>query len=133
MYNLIAGGTCIEDIADLQTSQPVRRILGADRIPDPTTAGDFLRRFDANALGALDRVIDQAQEKVWKRRYGKKKAARAIVDLDSCVRPVYGERELRRAPSRSGRRKLVKGRRPLPSRRPSLSGQCLVILRRPPR
>ena len=93
VYNLYAGGTCIEDIADLQTSQPVRRILGADRIPDPTTAGDFLRRFDANALGALDRVIDQAQEKVWKRRYGKKKAARAIVDLDSCVRPVYGDQK----------------------------------------
>ena len=93
VYNLYAGGTCIEDIADLQTSEPVRRILGTDRIPDPTTAGDFLRRFDADALRTLDQVIDQAQEKVWKRRYGKKKAARAIVDLDSCVRPVYGDQK----------------------------------------
>ena len=93
VYNLYAGGTCIEDIADLQTSEPVRRILGTDRIPDPTTAGDFLRRFDAGALKALDQVIDRAQEKVWKRRYGKKKAARAIVDLDSCVRPVYGDQK----------------------------------------
>jgi hypothetical protein len=92
-YNLYAGGTCIEDIADLQTSEPVRRILGADRVPDPTTAGDFLRRFDAESLRSLDRVIDQAQEKVWKRRYGKKKAERAIVDLDSCVRPVYGDQK----------------------------------------
>ena len=93
VYNLYAGGTCIEDIADLQTSEAVRRMLGADRIPDPTTAGDFLRRFDAEALCALDHVIDQAQEKVWKRRYGKQKAARAIVDLDSCVRPVYGDQK----------------------------------------
>ena len=93
VYNLYAGGTCIEDIADLQTSEPVRRMLGADRIPDPTTAGDFLRRFDADALKRLDRVIDGAQEKVWKRRYGKKKAERAIVDLDSCVRPVYGDQK----------------------------------------
>ena len=93
VYNLYAGGTCIEDIADLQTSEPVRRILGADRIPDPTTAGDFLRRFDEDALRSFDEVIDQAQEKVWKRRYGKKKAARAIVDLDSCVRPVYGDQK----------------------------------------
>jgi hypothetical protein len=93
VYNLYAGGTCIEDIADLQTSEPVRRILGADRIPDPTTAGDFLRRFDEDALRSLDQVIDQAQEKVWKRRYGKRKAARAIVDLDSCVRPVYGDQK----------------------------------------
>jgi hypothetical protein len=93
VYNLYAGGTCIEDIADLQTSEPVRRILGANRVPDPTTAGDFLRRFDAESLQSLDRVIDQAQEKVWKRRYGKKKAERAIVDLDSCVRPVYGNQK----------------------------------------
>ncbi len=93
VYNLYAGGTCIEDIADLQTSEPVRRILGANRVPDPTTAGDFLRRFDAESLRSLDRVIDQAQEKVWKRRYGKKKAERAIVDLDSCVRPVYGDQK----------------------------------------
>jgi len=93
VYNLYAGGTCIEDIADLQTSEPVRRILGADRIPDPTTAGDFLRRFDGDALSALDRVIDRAQEKVWKRRYGKKKAARGIVDLDSHIHPVYGDQK----------------------------------------
>jgi hypothetical protein len=93
VYNLYSGGTCIEDIADLQTSEPVRRILGANRVPDPTTAGDFLRRFDAESLKNLDRVIDQAQEKIWKRRYGKKKAARAIVDLDSCVRPVYGDQK----------------------------------------
>lgn len=93
VYNLYVGGTCIEDIADLQTSEPVRRMLGAGRIPDPTTAGDFLRRFDADALKALDQVIDRAQEKVWKRRYGKRKAERAIVDLDSCVRPVYGDQK----------------------------------------
>lgn len=93
VYNLYAGGSCIEDIADLQTSEPVRRILGANRIPDPTTAGDFLRRFDEGALRSLNHVIDRAQEKVWKRRYGKKKAARAIVDLDSCVRPVYGDQK----------------------------------------
>ena len=93
VYTLYAGGTCIEDIADLQTSEPVRRILGADRIPDPTTAGDFLRRFDKDALRSLDQVIDRAQEKVWKRRYGKKKAARAVIDLDSCVRPVYGDQK----------------------------------------
>jgi hypothetical protein len=93
VYNLYAGGTCIEDIADLQTSEAVRRMLGAERIPDPTTAGDFLRRFDAKALKTLDQVIDRAQEKVWKQRYGKRKAERAIVDLDSCVRPVYGDQK----------------------------------------
>ena len=93
VYNLFAGGTCIEDIADLQTSEPARRMLGAARIPDPTTAGGFLRMFDAESLSALDQVINQAQEKVWKRHYDKKKAARAIVDLDSHVHPVYGDQK----------------------------------------
>ncbi len=40
--------------------------------------------------GSSDRP---GQEKVWERRYGKKKAERAIVDLDSCVRPVYGDQK----------------------------------------
>jgi len=44
--NLYVGGTCIEDMANLQNSEAVRRLFGACRLPDPTTAGDFLRRFD---------------------------------------------------------------------------------------
>jgi hypothetical protein len=93
VYNLFVGGSCIEDIAYLQGSEPVRRMLGAARIPDPTTAGDFLRRFDAEALEVLDRAIDRGQEVVWRRRYGRKKAAQAIVDLDSHVHPVYGDQK----------------------------------------
>jgi hypothetical protein len=93
VYNLFVGGTCIEDIGHLQGSEPVRRMLGAVRIPDPTTAGDFLRRFDAASLGALDGAIDAGQEAVWRRRYGRKKADRAIVDLDSHVHPVYGDQK----------------------------------------
>jgi hypothetical protein len=93
VYNLFVGGTCIEDIGHLQASEPIRRMRGAGRIPDPTTAGDFLRRFDPESLGALDGAIDVGQEGVWRRRYGRKKADRAIVDLDSHVRPVYGDQK----------------------------------------
>ena len=93
VYNLFVGGTCIEDIGHLQASEPVRRMLGAARIPDPTTAGDFLRRFEAESLRALDGAIDVVQENVWRRRYGRKKADRAIVDLDSHVHPVYGDQK----------------------------------------
>ena len=93
VYNLFVGGTCIEDIGHLQGSEPVRRMLGAVRLPDPTTAGDFLRRFDAASLSALDAAIDEGQEAVWRRRYGRKKADRAIVDLDSHVHPVYGDQK----------------------------------------
>lgn len=93
VYNLFVGGSAIEDIADLQQSEPVRRMLGASRIPDPSTAGDFLRRFDRKSLAALDGAIDEAQERVWKRRYGSRKCALGIVDLDSHVRHVYGNQK----------------------------------------
>jgi hypothetical protein len=93
VYNLYVGGTCIEDIGHLQSSEPVRRMLGAVRIPDPTTAGDFLRRFDPVSLRRLDGAIDEGQEAVWRRRYGRRKVDRALVDLDSHVHPVYGDQK----------------------------------------
>jgi hypothetical protein len=93
VYNLFVGGSAFEDIADLQHSEPVRRMLGAARIPDPTTAGDFLRRFDRKGIAALDEAIDEAQERAWKRRYGNRKCALGIVDLDSHVRHVYGNQK----------------------------------------
>lgn len=44
-YNLLAGGTCIEDLEHRRNDEALLDILGAARIPDPTTAGDFCRRF----------------------------------------------------------------------------------------
>ena len=43
-YNLLTGGTCIEDLEHLRTNEAVLDGLDAQRIPDPTTAGDFCRR-----------------------------------------------------------------------------------------
>ncbi|MBV8316928.1 MAG: IS1380 family transposase, partial [Planctomycetaceae bacterium] len=39
--------------------------LGADRIPDPTTAGDFCRRFSSDDVETLQDVFDQTRLKVW--------------------------------------------------------------------
>ena len=52
-YNVLCGGTCIEDIERLRRDEAYLDALGAERIPDPTTAGDFLRRFDRDELIAL--------------------------------------------------------------------------------
>lgn len=93
VYNLYVGGGCIEDIGHLQNSEAVRRLLGADRLPDPTTAGDFLRRFGPTELERLDACIDEAQRRVWKQRHGKRKQELALVDLDSHVREVYGHKK----------------------------------------
>ena len=92
-YNLFSGGMCIEDIATLQASEPVRRLLGTKRIPDPTTAGDFLRRFQADDLDDLDGAIDRVQAEVWRSLSGRRKQPLGIVDIDSHVRPVYGAKK----------------------------------------
>ncbi len=89
-YNLFAGGTCIEDIVSLQDSEAFRDLVGAFRVPDPTTAGDFLRRFDATTLGFLQHVFDDTHEKVWAALPRAKRRV-ATVDLDSTIKPVYGE------------------------------------------
>jgi len=40
-YNLFLGGSCIEDIDKMQADEGVQRIIGADQIPDPTTAEEY--------------------------------------------------------------------------------------------
>lgn len=93
VYNLYLGGNSIEDISYLQGSEGMQRMLGADRIPDPTTAGDFLKRFDEKNLRALDAVIDEAHERVWRKAHGGKKRQVGYVDLDSHIHPIYGDQK----------------------------------------
>jgi len=95
-YTLYADGTCLEDQAALQGSEAVRRLVGACRIPDPTTAGDFLRRFrTAQDVEQLSGVTDEVQEAVWSKlargvRRRRKKHELALVDLDGHIKPLYG-------------------------------------------
>ena len=58
-YNALCNGTCLDDI-DLRRNDVVfLDALGADRIPDPTTAGDFCRCFTAEDVETLRDVFDQ--------------------------------------------------------------------------
>ena len=96
--NLYVGGTCLEDIAQLQHSEAVLRMAGACRLPDPTTAGDFLRRFDEQNPGGLPglrRAGDELQNRAWraiasKTNRRKRKRELAVVDLDGHVKELYG-------------------------------------------
>ena len=47
-YNLLAGGSCLEHLELLRQDEAYLNAIGADRIPDPTTAGDFCRRFSGS-------------------------------------------------------------------------------------
>lgn len=91
--NILAGGTCIEDLELRRQDLSYMNALGATRIPDPTTAGDFTRRFtDEASVLALMEAINKVRATVWdflpahERRKG-------IIDTDGTLAPTTGERK----------------------------------------
>ena len=64
-YNALCGGTCLEDLELRRQDEAYLNLLGAERIPDPTTAGDFCRRFQREHLTALQAAYDAARLQVW--------------------------------------------------------------------
>jgi hypothetical protein len=74
----------------LRQDDAYTRGLGAERIPDPTTAGDFLRRFSPAALGNLQEVFNDTRRKVWARQ-DKEFRQEAILDVDGTIAPTTGE------------------------------------------
>jgi Transposase DDE domain group 1 len=67
-YNALCNGTCLDDIELRRNDAVFLDALGADRIPDPTTAGDFCRRFTPDDVETLQDVFDQTRAKVWKQQ-----------------------------------------------------------------
>jgi len=90
-YNVLAGGRCLEDLEALRQDAAYMDALGAERIPDPTTAGDFLRRFatESNVLGLME-TLNDVREKVWRRR-GPAFRRRGVIDADGTIRETRGE------------------------------------------
>jgi hypothetical protein len=67
-YNALCNGTCLDDIELRRNDVVFLDALGADRIPDPTTAGDFCRRFWPDDVETLQDVFDRARLKIWKQQ-----------------------------------------------------------------
>jgi hypothetical protein len=67
-YNLLAGGSCLEHLELLRNDETYLDALGAQRIPDPTTAGDFCRRFDGESIFHLMEVVNETRIKVWQQQ-----------------------------------------------------------------
>jgi hypothetical protein len=89
-YNLMTGGTCLEDLELRRQDLNYLDALGARRIPDPTTEGDFLRRFAAADVVALMEAINEARLRVWQPRSRRKKQV-ALLDLDGTIAETSGE------------------------------------------
>jgi hypothetical protein len=90
--NLLAGGTCLEHIEFRRTDEAYLNALGAERIPDPTTAGDFCRRFDPFKIMQLMQGINQARLKVWKQQPDDF-FDQATIEADGTMVETYGEKK----------------------------------------
>src|SRR5271155_3019976 len=67
-YNALCDGTCLQDLELRRQDEVYLDALGARRIPDPTTAGDFCRRFDAANVKRLIDIINEVRLRVWARQ-----------------------------------------------------------------
>ena len=83
-YNALCNGTCLDDIELRRNDVVFLDALGADRIPDPTTAGDFCRRFITDDVETLQDVFDQTRVKVWKQQ-PPEFFEEAIIDADGTL------------------------------------------------
>lgn len=89
-YNVIAGGTRLEDIELQRRDEGWLDALGAEIIPDPTTAGDFLRRFSEEDIIELMEAANRTRKKAWKRQT-KKFFKKAILNIDGTMAETTGE------------------------------------------
>jgi Transposase DDE domain group 1 len=64
-YNALCEGTCLQDLELRRHDEAFLDALGARRLPDPTTAGDFCRRFTRADLDALHDAFDEARLAAW--------------------------------------------------------------------
>lgn len=65
-YNALCNGDCLQDMELRRNDANFLDALGAQRIPDPTTAGDFCRRFEENHVHVLQDIYDDVRVGVWK-------------------------------------------------------------------
>ncbi len=91
-YNVLAGGTRLEDLELLRQDESYTDMLGAQRIPDPTTAGDFLRRFSGADVETLMDCMNGVRVGIW-RRQPEEFRETAVLDLDGSIVPTYGEKK----------------------------------------
>jgi len=89
-YNVMAGGTCLQDIELRRNDEVYLDALGAQRIPDPTTEGDFCRRFKVYHVERLMDAINEVRLGVWSRQ-PTEFFERAVIDADGTLAPTLGE------------------------------------------
>jgi uncharacterized protein GlcG (DUF336 family) len=90
-YNALCGGRRLEDIELRRNDRNFLDALGTDSIPDPTTAGDYCRRFTPLAVHSLMDAINFVRvTKIW-RCQGAAFFDLATIDVDGSIVETLGE------------------------------------------
>ena len=89
-YNALCNGTCLQDIELRRNDENFLNALGTRRLPDPTTAGDFCRRFAEPDLHTFIDIVNDTRLKVWAEQPDSFFAC-AKIDLDGTMTETTGE------------------------------------------
>jgi len=89
-YNVLVGGLRLEDMELRRQDESFLNGLGAQRSPDPTTAGDFTRRFAEADILSLQECINRSRQKVWQQQ-PKGFLKEAYIDVDGTIAGTLGE------------------------------------------
>jgi hypothetical protein len=88
-YNLLSGGSRLEHLEVRRNDEVYLDALGAGRIPDPTTAGDFCRRFTEGDVGQLMDILNETRLRAWKEQPADF-FEEAFIDADGTLAPTDG-------------------------------------------
>jgi hypothetical protein len=88
-YNLLCGGSRIEPLEVRRNDEVYLDALGAQRIPDPTTAGDFCRRFTETDVERLMDTFNETRLRVWNEQPADF-FEEAFLDADGTLAPTGG-------------------------------------------
>jgi hypothetical protein len=84
-YNIVCGGKTLDDIESRRGDRVFLDAVGTPALPDPTTAGDFCRRFDEPSVMALQAAVNRARLKVWSRQDKSFFEQTARIDADATM------------------------------------------------
>ena len=90
-YNALCGGRTLDDIELRRGDAVFLDGLGTKSLPDPTTAGDFCRRFDQDSILALQEALNRARLRVWAQQPASFFSEPAVIDADATIVPTDAE------------------------------------------
>jgi Transposase DDE domain group 1 len=90
-YSVLTGGTRLEDVDRLRCDVPLMNGLGARLLPDPTTTGDFLRRFTEADLLTLMDAVNSVRPQLWRGRGADLLGETVYLDTDGTLVPTTGQ------------------------------------------